>query len=60
MQALIEIARDRGFKRMEGEVALNNRRMLDLMRYLGFAVRAHPDDSALSSVVLELSSQPSR
>ncbi|MCW5657275.1 MAG: GNAT family N-acetyltransferase [Burkholderiaceae bacterium] len=44
MQTLLEVARQRGLKRMEGTVLANNRRMLKFMRQLGFSVRRDPDD----------------
>jgi acetyltransferase len=57
MRALIEIARHQGLLRMEGEVALDNHKMLELVRYLGFAVHTHAEDGTLRSVVLELASR---
>jgi acetyltransferase len=50
MQALMEAARARGFKIMEGEVLGSNQGMLALVRDLGFSVRTSPDDPAVKRV----------
>jgi acetyltransferase len=44
MQGIMDIARERGLKTMEGLVLSNNPAMLKLMRGLGFAVEAYPED----------------
>jgi acetyltransferase len=44
MQALMEAARQRGFREMNGEILAGNRGMLQLVANLGFAVRTSPDD----------------
>jgi acetyltransferase len=54
MQALITAARDKGLLRMQGEVLTENRKMLDLVRHLGFSVHAHPQDATLRQVELDL------
>ena len=50
MQALMEAARARGFRRMEGEVLASNQGMLALVRDLEFSVRTSPDDPAVKRV----------
>jgi acetyltransferase len=55
MQALIARAREKGLRRMYGEVLSQNRKMLDLARVLGFGIRRHPEDSTLCTVTLALS-----
>ncbi len=54
MAALIEVARDKGLQRMQGEVLAENSKMLVLMRELGFALHPHPEDAALRLAELEL------
>lgn len=54
MRALIARAREKGLRRMYGEVLAENRKMLDLARALGFGVARHPEDSALRRVTLAL------
>jgi acetyltransferase len=44
MQTLLEVARTRGLKRMEGSVLATNSRMLKFMRQLGFDLHHDPDD----------------
>ena len=44
MQGIMDVARERGLKTMEGLVLSNNPAMLKLMRGLGFAVEAYPED----------------
>ncbi len=43
MAMLMEAAKARGFKQMEGEVLAENAPMLSLARRLGFRARPHPD-----------------
>ena len=50
MLALMEAARERGFRSMEGEVLSSNQPMLGLVRDLGFTVRTSPDDPAVKRV----------
>ena len=45
MQKLMEVARDRGLERMEGQVLSNNSRMLNLMKSLNFAIEQDPEDA---------------
>jgi RimJ/RimL family protein N-acetyltransferase len=47
MTALIEAARQRGLKEMEGFVLAENQSMLGLARRLGFTISVDPDDRAL-------------
>jgi acetyltransferase len=54
MHHLMEIARDRGLERMEGEVLSNNFKMLDLMKSLYFSITTSPDDSSIKEVVIDL------
>jgi len=54
MQTLIEIARDRGLERMEGQVLSNNTRMLNLMKSLNFSIGRDPEDSGIKRVVIGL------
>jgi acetyltransferase len=50
MRDLMEIARDRGLDRMEGQVLSNNARMLELVESLGFEIRNDPADHAVKQV----------
>lgn len=50
MTALMEIARSKGLKRIEGEVLKNNASMLKLMKRLGFTAVVNPDDSSIKNV----------
>jgi len=54
MQRLMEIARDRGLERMEGQVLSNNSRMMKLMTSLKFAIERDPEDSAVKRVSIGL------
>ncbi|MCU7851651.1 MAG: bifunctional acetate--CoA ligase family protein/GNAT family N-acetyltransferase [Candidatus Thiodiazotropha sp. (ex Monitilora ramsayi)] len=54
MHQLMEIARDRGLEKMEGEVLSNNFKMLDLMKSLYFRISTSPDDSGIKQVVVDL------
>jgi acetyltransferase len=54
MQKLMEIARDRGLERMEGQVLANNTRMLNLMGSLNFAIDRDPEDSGVKQVIISL------
>ena len=50
---LIEVARQRGVKRLYGEVLGTNRPMLEFVRKLGFTLERH-DDPTLTRATLEL------
>ena len=54
MQKLMEIARDRGLERMDGQVLSSNARMLNLMKSLGFRIGHDPEDSAVKRVEIGL------
>lgn len=54
MQALLGVARARGFLRMEGQVLSRNHPMLGLLRRLGFELRRDPDDPGMTEVVCAL------
>jgi acetyltransferase len=50
MTALMDVARARGLKRMEGEVLAANQAMLRLVSNLEFTISAHPDDDSVKRV----------
>jgi acetyltransferase len=54
MEKLMEIARDRGLERIEGQVLSNNARMLNLMASLNFRIENDPDDPAIKRVIARL------
>lgn len=54
MRELIQVARTRGLKHMEGFVLAGNSGMLDLARRLGFTVNTDPDDTTVKIVRLDL------
>jgi len=54
MRKLMEIARDRGLERMEGQVLSSNTRMLNLMQSLQFTIQRDPEDSAIKQVAIAL------
>jgi RimJ/RimL family protein N-acetyltransferase len=54
MRELIQAARVRGLKQMEGFVLAGNSRMLNLARRLGFTVDTDPDDVMVKIVRLDL------
>ncbi len=54
MQALLETARGRGLKRMEGFVLSTNRQMLRFVRALGFRVEPMEEDRTLVRIVKDL------
>ena len=51
---ILDIARERGIARVEGEVLADNDRMLHLARKLGFTVSADPDEASLRRLAIEL------
>jgi len=57
MTSLIEIARQKGFRAMVGDVLTMNSKMFRLMTSLGFTVQPHRDDPAVKRVVCPLNSQ---
>jgi RimJ/RimL family protein N-acetyltransferase len=54
MEALLHAARERGLKRMEGQVLAANRPMLRFVRALGFRAERIADDATLVRIVKEL------
>lgn len=54
MQSLMEAARARGFRTMDGEVLASNAPMLDFVADLGFEIRPNPNDPNVKSVVKTL------
>ncbi|ADE15119.1 CoA-binding domain protein [Nitrosococcus halophilus Nc 4] len=54
MEALMDVARERGLEIMEGDVLENNYRMLSLCRSLHFTIAPHPEDPALMRVYRRL------
>jgi acetyltransferase len=50
MRSLMQNARDRGLKVMEGEVLAANNRMLELMKSLGFAIERDRNDPGIKLV----------
>lgn len=54
MLCIMEVARDRGLKEIDGLVLANNRTMLSLMRKLGFVVQEFPEDEDFKLVVHQL------
>ena len=57
MQNLMEVARDRGLEKMDGQVLSNNFRMLELMESLNFQISNDPDDSSIKQVEATLHSR---
>ena len=55
MHELMEVARLRGLRRIQGEVLAENSTMLSLMERLDFSVRTHPEDAGLRCVSRRLS-----
>lgn len=58
MRLLIDAARERGLKELEGIVLAENQPMLGLAHRLGFAVSVDPDDRALRICRLPLDGPP--
>jgi acetyltransferase len=54
MLSLMDAARERGFRVMEGEVLAHNHKMLKFARQLGFSVHRDPDSGDTLRVVREL------
>jgi acetyltransferase len=54
MAALMDVARGKGLKAMEGEVLKTNRPMLKLVEALGFRIEPHPEDDAVRRISREL------
>jgi acetyltransferase len=54
MFSLMDLARDKGLKRMEGEVLARNHAMMSLVTNLGFDVSASEDDPSIRRVAMRL------
>ncbi|MEI7431565.1 MAG: GNAT family N-acetyltransferase, partial [Betaproteobacteria bacterium] len=54
MSALIEIARQKGFRAVVGDVLAMNTKMFRLMSTLGFTIHPHPDDPSVKRVICSL------
>lgn len=54
MDVLMDAARAKGIRLMEGEVLKSNRNMLKLCASLGFRIEPHPEDDAIKRVMREL------
>ena len=54
MTALIECARQKGYRAVVGDVLSTNAKMFRLMTSLGFTIHPHPDDTAVKRVVRPL------
>jgi acetyltransferase len=54
MMELMEVARGRGLRVMQGEILSENANMLSLARKLGFTIRAMDDDSGVKEAVRNL------
>jgi acetyltransferase len=52
--ALMDIARSKGLKKIEGEVLKNNANMLKLMKRLGFTATVNPEDGSIKNVYKDL------
>ena len=50
MDVLMDVARSKGLKVMEGEVLKTNRPMLKLVEALGFHIEVHPEDDTVRKV----------
>ena len=54
MRAIVDAARDKGLRRIEGYVLATNARMLALMTHLGFTVQGWNEDPTMRLVTMEL------
>lgn len=54
MRAIIEAARRKKLRRIEGFVLSTNSRMLALMRHLGFTIKTDPQDTTMKLVWIDL------
>ena len=54
MRQLMNAARDKGIKRIEGQVLADNRDMRGLMEFLGFDTMQNPEDDSIVNVYREL------
>ncbi len=54
MTHLMDAARERGYRSMDGEILADNKKMLDLVRSLGFHIQASEADSSIMLASREL------
>jgi acetyltransferase len=54
MKSLMEVARDRGLERMDGQVLGNNFKMLQLIKSFGFRISTDPEDTSIKQVEARL------
>jgi acetyltransferase len=54
MQLIIDYAKSRGLREIDGEVLRENKTMLDMCRHLGFEIESDPHDAAICDVKLML------
>jgi acetyltransferase len=54
MTALIDTARQKGYRAVVGDVLSSNGKMFGLMTSLGFTIHPHPEDTAVKRVVKPL------
>ncbi len=54
MKSLMEVARDRGLERMDGQVLGNNFKMLQLIKSFGFRISTDPEDASIKQVEARL------
>ncbi|MGA7180827.1 MAG: bifunctional acetate--CoA ligase family protein/GNAT family N-acetyltransferase [Thiobacillaceae bacterium] len=54
MNVLMDVARAKGVKVLEGEVLKSNHKMLHLVEGLGFRIEPHPEDYSIKYIVREL------
>jgi acetyltransferase len=54
MTRLMDAAQERGFHRMEGEILADNRKMLDLVRALGFSLQNSEEDPGVKLAAIAL------
>jgi acetyltransferase len=50
MDVLMDVARSKGLRVIEGEVLKTNRTMLKLVEGLGFRIEAHPEDDTVRRI----------
>jgi acetyltransferase len=51
LHSLFDVARQKGLKRVEGEVLHSNEKMLEMMQSLGFKINQSPEDAQVKQVV---------
>lgn len=54
LQRLADLARQRGVRRLYGDILSMNRPMLGMVHKLGYRLQRHPDDATLTRAILEL------